>query len=760
MVQLIPKFFTRCVLIFVFSLICSSFAWSKDYFFPKEEGGKWGIYMHYQEMDKKGYNHNKEKWVFKPKWDMVWFDTSRCAFTGNGCDGFITFKNGKYGYAWSNGNSLENEFEAVNIYKGVAKKNGKWGGFKEHQQVLPFAYDSLLLNPFIKNNWSVDTSYLGFAGLQHGKWSVEVVKMSGSSKVGVENLLQMQVDGYVYFEDGAAVKTNGKWYFIDLRERTKPVFSAAYDSIKRTGSHYAVLLQEKWFLLTERRPVSIAAKGWDNIEATSIWNYLQVWENGMAGVLYYEKNSFKEIIGPRALSIKIRTASNGRDVSVIELTESGQKVTYDRDGRLLSSSGDATVMSTKSIGPFRINYHGNGVSSVLDAATSVELIRKTEMDVEYFNDPEWGHTLNLKKPTYSGSRNYYYGLYRYATKSYLEPKYKSEFKSLGAKHLFSTVNGGRATDDIVVWEKRTLQQLALPFVAKGYKNEFQAMLSDEFGLWYELVDGKFIHVPKSKVIKFRTTVVAGIEIEYAEDYSKTLKSINGKPMNEPIEKADWIDDRRNIYSITLQGKRFEYFEYEGKARVCNYILPAGKMQIAFLLPRVPWPGTSVPVPIIITDSAQKLLVINAVDNRRMVLSITTVGKDIVFEGSVYTFKGFESFSSIYFASTYKDKCNECRDGYTTKKEVTNIKGQTSYETKEIVEYKEGSERVWDVATRSYKYVKTIKPVTRYETIEKKQADRTIESDVKVKCSLCAGTAKRTYNRGVVWDGKAFKKTKL
>ena len=35
--------------------------------------------MRYQELDKKGYQQDKEKWLFKPKWDMVWFDTSRCA---------------------------------------------------------------------------------------------------------------------------------------------------------------------------------------------------------------------------------------------------------------------------------------------------------------------------------------------------------------------------------------------------------------------------------------------------------------------------------------------------------------------------------------------------------------------------------------------------------------------------------------------------------------------------------------------------------
>src|SRR6187402_3270940 len=88
--------FLGCILLLSTNLL------GRDYFYPKQEGGKWGIYMHYQVYDKKEGTQDREKWLFKPKWDMVWFDTSRCITTGNGCDGFITFKRGKYGYAWSN----------------------------------------------------------------------------------------------------------------------------------------------------------------------------------------------------------------------------------------------------------------------------------------------------------------------------------------------------------------------------------------------------------------------------------------------------------------------------------------------------------------------------------------------------------------------------------------------------------------------------------------------------------------------------------
>ena len=220
---------------------------------------------------------------------------------------------------------------------------------------------------FVKNKWSGDTSYLGFAGLRQGKWVVEVVKMWGSANVGVENLLQKEVEGYVYFEKGAAVKTNGKWYFVDLRERMKPVFSTAYDSIKRIGFVYAVQKAGKWFLNDGENSNLTTEKGWDKIEKTILWRYIEVWENGMAGVVYYEKNIFKEVISPRALSVKLITASNEREVSVIELTEAGKKVTYDRVGNLLSSSGDATVMSAKTNGPFIINYHGNDLRSNLDS---------------------------------------------------------------------------------------------------------------------------------------------------------------------------------------------------------------------------------------------------------------------------------------------------------------------------------------------------------------------------------------------------------
>jgi hypothetical protein len=81
-------------------------------------------------------------------------------------------------------------------------------------------------------------------------------------------------------------------------------------------------------------------------------------------------------------------------------------------------------------------------------------------------------------------------------------------------------------------------------------------------------------------------------------------------------------------------------------------------------------------------------------------------------------------------------CNGKRgENVTTTK---TIKGETTYNTTEKTEYKESYEKVWDMQTRSYKMVKKLTPVTRYDAGSKTSPDKKVTSTDFIKCHACEG----------------------
>jgi hypothetical protein len=740
-------------LIIFLVLYCPSIARANEYYYPKQEGGKWGIYMHYQEL-KKGITTDKEKWLFKPKWDMVWVDSSRFGCSaGRSCDGFITLKKGKYGYAWSNGELLDNDFEFINIRRHVAKKNGRWGAFQEHIPVLPFEYDSIIFN----NSYYTDSrdGIMAYAVLKENVWQLASVPKEVEANPTVSSLLSEPFYNYLYHPNGLAIKRKDGWYFVNLLQKGRPVFSGPHDSILNARDHYAIRQQGKWFIVDKNIKIAMD-KGWDDIKSTSEWNYAQVWENNLLGLVYYKDNTYSLLISPRATDVEI-TRKIGED-PVIVLTEQGQLIAYNARGQVVSSSGDVTVKHTEVKGPFRISYHENQKRTVFDASTNAVLIPESNILAEYKNDPESGHVLYVKMETYPGSRGYYYGLYHYNSKTYLKPEFIYEFKLLGPKYIFSKVKGAGVYEDMRIWDKKTMQPLSTPFIVRNYKDKYQLLLQDALGEWHEL-DANFTIVPPSKVIYSRGTIVGGIEVEETESQVKTILKINDKPVNTKIEKDEWLADDK-VYALTMNGKRMEYFDHNGRAQTCNYNLSQGMRKINMIMPARARQGTTIIAPIVFADSVGKLVLISAADNYRQVIPASTTAQGIKYKEIEYTICGASSFESINFCGQAKEKCMRCTAGYVSKVVKETIKGEVTYTTKKNTTTQKGSESKWDPKINGYKRVDTYKPVTTYETIEKRAPDRIVEKTVKVKCEKCDGKGVILAHYDLYWDGKILKSSAL
>ncbi|MFN3404904.1 MAG: hypothetical protein ACK40G_12465 [Cytophagaceae bacterium] len=740
--------------IFLLSATINSSYSQETYHYPKQEGSKWGIVMNAQ-VYTKGKLEYQEKWKHKPIWDMVWIDSVRYGcLTKRNCDGFITLKNGKYGYIWTNGNKLDNQYDHMAISRRVAKKNNHWGGFREHIQVLPFEYDSLVYNSFAIEYKNRDTSFMGYAGRKNGKWNLILVKLVNEIPVGNVEVLSSPASDMYFYDFGIIVCQNSRWSFVDLRIKGKPVYSASYDSIKVVGLDYAVKKQDKWYLASIHNPNIPVGRGWDRLEVSESLSYFKVWENGKVGILSLENNFLKEVIKPSGTFAKVVWRKEKNDV-VFEISQDGKILVYDKNQNLLSSSGDISVVSSKIAGPFRIDQHETyGHYSVYDAKTNELLIPKGKMHFYYHNDPEMGHILKIQELWYSDI--WRHGFFHYGTKTYIKPEYTKEFQSIGSSYL---INGIYGDGGYHLWEKKTMKQLQIPFKVKEYKNEFQYLISDEGGQWHQ-IDEKFTIVDPSKVIVSRNTYVGGIEIEKTIDDGITLLRLNGKEVNSRVEYFT-SDINGKLCAIKNAGHKKEYFEKEGKAEECNYKLSPGIKVLEIILSDNPWPGTNYKFPAIIADSANRIVIVNMHNNKRMVLPLTLTPNGILqdaslYEGSEISVCNASSYDSFFFCGKKSKVCKNCKNGYIQKQIKEVIPGGVTYTTRKTYNNKESFESKWDPGTNSYKSVKVSKPEVGYETIENKEPDRVVEKTVNIKCDMCNGTQVIITNQEIEWDGKTLK----
>lgn len=745
-VAALPGIFS--VLIF----LLPSVAQSQNKYYSKEEDGKWGILMEHEVYSKKEKKMvTEEKWHIKPQWDRVWVDTARYG-CHNSCDGFITYRNGKYGYVWVSGKSFDNVYDRLDISRHVAKKNGRWGGFSEDVQVLPFEHDTLLFDKFATGHHNRDTTYLGFIGKKNNKWQVLTAKTVNGVAAGHSFYLPKSFDECYTHSNGVVVRSGSRWQYIDISNFGKPIYSAECDSIKEVLPFLGIKKDGKWYLVNTYTPVTGSEKAWDNVEATDVSNYIAVWENGKAGVMYYDEewHRLKEVISPRGATVKVYWKTN-RDDIVIELAEGDKKVMYDKNAKVKNMVGDLTVANSTISGPFRIDLHDDMTYTVYNAADNTVLVPRSKASPRPVNDPMMGHVLYLEE--FQSSTYTWYGLYHYNTKQLIKERYLSPFESITADYLAA----GSKNVLIDVWDKRTMKKVTMPFKVHNYSNSYgQSLLVDDAGRYHKAKE-PFDVVPPYDVILSRDTVVSGIEREFRADGTKFILRVNGQPVNEKITDQEWLSAGQGVYKYTTAKGTAVYYGSKGKAVRCDYNTGYGVKVLNTYLLSKPWPGESFATPLIIADSAKQLILINAYNNKRIITPAATSDDQLLYENKLYKHSYVYAADSIFFEHAMQVKCGHCTDGFNTKVVKEMVKGEVTYEYKTSTSYERGYETKWNPNTNTNQYVEVMKPVTSTQTIEHKQPDRMMDRTISVRCEKCNATGLVKKTEWLQWDGKKLKR---
>lgn len=724
--------------------------------FPKQDKGKWGIAKE-DEIYKKKSLIKVDVWVHKPQWDYVRVDTMRYGCqSGRTCDGFVTYKDGLYGYAWCDGTKWKNEYQFLDLSNHVAKKNGLWGALNNETVLIPFEYDTLyyLRNARLYYNdytSGYDTAYFYFTARKNFKWYsflAKQVKSDGSVILVTLSETDRRIENY---DNGVIVSKDNKFRFLDLRNVKRQKFSRSYDSIKEINVLYAVKYNEKWFLTHPNFPDAPNGKGWDSITSTGAYNYIAVWENGLAGLVEYSDNYLKEAFKPRGTEVTVFWKKSGR--YVIKFKENGQYRTYNEKGTLLSRSGDISVKSGRTAGPFWIEEHEDyGYVTVYDNNSNELLIEKFKAFLSYEKDPVAGDILHIEQRQYG---LYYYGLYHFNSRTEIKAIYRSPIQAVG-KELFIGRNG---SDSCIVFSRSDITLRRLPFKVTDYKFKYQNILRDENGGWHE-AESPYAVVSNSKVVLEQKTLLPGLVVEETIDNRFRLIKLQGMPADKIIESYSWSGYGK-ILSLRIDGMESEYYESENRTMQCHYVLPAGYSVLQKIMPDKPWRNEHGLSPVVLADSAGQLILVNMENNKIIRLHLVMKSDSLVYNGKTVIAEGFGvcEFTSTEYLNICGTRMRGCRAcdalGFVTRTVKETIKGESTYTTVKTTVNKSSSESVWDPKTNSYKWVEVQKPETQYNTVEKKGEDKIVEKQVQEKCEQCHGTGKIYYQVRLIWNGTDF-----
>ena len=738
------RMISMAVCLMVFHSILSA---QDGYFHPEREGDKWGVQRSYNKMDRHANTEYVSEWTHKAKFDLVLYDTLRCRYTGNGCEGFFSFKKGKLGYLWKNGNKLENEYDALDIAHHIGRKNGKWGGFEEEKNILPFEYDSLLAITYFRPEESGDTLSLRFAALKNAKWKLIVVRTwSKWEQSQVSDLVSTEFDGYI---SSNVVKKEGRWYFIKTAVNTAPVYSDAYDAIKFIG-YWAVQKNGKWAPLEWDQTTPKAPYEWDDMERCPTSNrYIVVKKDGLLGLIR-SKSGFEVVVPPKATSVTVESdKENARITAVID----GATTTYDWTGKMLSNSGDMSVTGTVIKGSFKINYHSDKKVSVLDNATGKTILEKGYAKVEYLNDPVAGDILKIIKLRYDGASEGKYARYQSRTGTMLGD-YDSDFQNFGPGHLSQWLNGS-----LTFWSLKDFQKCKLPFAPRRTKTSPALLVSDSAGNWYTFSENP-TRVDAGTLVAYTRDWKRVITYSQMENGADILTSVNGQAMNQKIDSLGDLFSGK-MFVLKIAGVKKTY-AYDGtKAAICNYTLGAGTS----LRECMEEDGSG--ATFLWVDSSDFTLLVNPVNNKRAVLPC----KKVYAQDSSQPKTMYGYYPSAYFVRyrniNYKlcnvrmgegmqlcrtEKCS-CGNGKIVIGSHWEGTEDKYVKEKSYTTTKSNYERTWNAATRSYDGVTTKTTTTHTDPGYTIKGTRH-EVNEYGKCPRCDGAGKREYI--LTWNGSSFK----
>lgn len=722
------------------------------YFHPEAKGGKWGVQTGYYKIDRKGNMDHITEWTHKPKFDLVLYDTLRCISTGNGCEGFFSFKKGKMGYLWKNGNTLDNEYEALDISHHIGRKDGKWGGFDEEQNILPFEYDSLISCTYSRPDQNGDTLLIKFAAKKNSKWKLIAVRSwTKWAKTELYDLVPEEFDDYI---KNYVVKKDGKWYFLKLVNHMPPVYSSPYDAIKFVTGYWTVQKDGKWAPLEWDKTTPTKEYEWDDIDrCPSSSRYMVIKKDGLYGLMK-AKSGFAVIVPPQASSISVE--SDKEDARIIAVIN-GVTTSFDWTGKMLSSNGDMSVANVVVKGPFIISYHQDGKATVTDNTSGKDLLPKDYWDIDYVNDTVEGHILKLRKLGYKGAQYGKFGRYQYSTKTLIEPVYDIEFTDFGPGH-FRNSKGGGVFSEILFWSKKDYHQLKFPFrptIATSWQG---LLIRDDAKNWYSFAEVP-VKLDASTIIDRKQTWGSNFTYNEMEDGSSVITGMNGISINKKVESIKSLYHGR-ILEVKEKDKTTTYCYNDHTVVPCSYTVGSGAYIRDCITDFESGP------PLLLVDSSSVTVLVNVLNNKRLILPYSIVSardssarKDafgkypyaslMKVEGILYSFCKASITSPQLCRS---QKCN-CANG----KIVTGTRtvGTPDKYVKESTTYtsKSNYERVWNSNTNSYR------GVTTKTTSSNKTPGYTIkgtehEEKIYDKCPRCGGTG--TISRVLSWNGSVFR----
>lgn len=738
---------TALKLLALLLVVCTQAYAQSGYFHPEKDGDKWGVQNSYNKYGRKGTEYISE-WIHKPKYDLVLYDTLRCGFTGNGCDGFFSFRKGKMGYLWKNGNTLSNEYDALDVYHFVGRKNGKWGGFHEDKNILPFEYDSLLAITYHRPDETGDTLSIRFAAKRNGKWRLIAARTwTKWEQVAVSDIVSTEFESYV--KDNV-VKKDGKWFFVKTDKGL--TYSQPFDSIKHVYD-WAVQKNGKWALIYSGQEPSTPYE-WDDVMTfTNNYRYLLVKKNGLWGVVNRKKD-YAIIIPPQANSITAETESEGTRFFA---TTNGTMTTFDWTGRVLSNSGDLSVDGTYTAGPFRINRHKDGKVTVLDSASGKVLLEKDYWEVNYANDPVEGHILKLRKLPYHLAQYGKYGRYQYRTGTLIAPVYESDFTDYGPGHFYNS-SGTGITPPITFWAKKDYRKLSLPFTVTLAITTGGLRIRDDEKNWYT-----FSETPvkvDAGTIRYRTNTW-GSQVEYDEmqDGAFIITKMNGSVLGQKAEKVTELYNGI-LLEVKTGDKTTTYAYRDKKAVVCAYTIGTGAYVRDYIWDLEGGPG------LLLVDSGSHTILVDPIDNRRLTLPYRTVrareqsgGKNATGEyKNAYFIEVNDmlySFCKVSLTAPQicrKEKCS-CSGG----KIITGTKivgtPDKYVPAKTTTSTSSNYENTWNPATNSYVGVRT-KTTTTHTDPGYTIKGTAHEENTYGKCPRCNGTGE--LSSSLYWNGKEFR----
>ena len=666
------------------------------YFHPEQKGERWGVLQ--------GSSFTgKTEWVHKPKFDLVVYDTLRCRYTGNGCSGFFCFRDNKQGYLWSDGRKLDNEYDALDIYNHVAKKNGKWGGFYEDKNILPFSFDSLIANRDHYSENDGDTISIRFAAKKNGKWGTMMVRTwTHWQQAETTEIVPFTFDNYIENSETGAGSRDGHWQFIRYGKSNALIIPEQYDSISYIFP-WIVKVNGKWAPVRWNDGSHVLFGEWDEIKPCVNHSFL-VRIDSLWGLLQQSGGGFYFIVPVRATSIQVTGKyDDAKIVAVIK----GIPTPYNWDGKALSVTGDLTVTSVDERGYLRVNHHNDRTQSVTDASGKT-ILEKGDYVLHFKNDPIAGYIMTIRKlPPSSAWTGATYGRFQYSSGVLIPPVYKTDFESFGPGHFMNTLPG----DEIVFWSGKDFHQLKLPFRPAVTRTAPELLVADSQWNWYKFSDEP-VKVDASAIVINTNTWAGSVTYNNMLNGSVVLTSINGTTMNERIQEPKrFCNDK--MMKIETKGVTTIYCNVGNRPVATPLALGKFTYIADCFTDNTGKPG------ILVVDSALYTLLVDVATNRRLYLPYINVNapdsSEKMTENNVYPYARMLSVDGKLYKFCKmsltdpqlcrKEKCT-CWQGQVLLGTTTVRAADRHIEGRSTTRTTSNYERVWNSRTNSYEGVQT------------------------------------------------------